>query len=63
MYNGFGVDHIGIGVRNMETMRAFYQDVLAFTKVIGQLPEQDHPPLHQLARTSPLMLELINFNH
>ncbi len=58
MYNGLGVDHIGIGVDNVEKMRTFYQDILMLNKVIHSLPENDNPPLHQLVRTSPFIHSL-----
>jgi catechol 2,3-dioxygenase-like lactoylglutathione lyase family enzyme len=31
-----GVDHVGIGVRSMETMRLFYRNVLGFTRIFAE---------------------------
>ncbi len=43
-----GVDHAGIGVRNMERMKSYYRDVLGFTDVLGEMPEEDHPATGQV---------------
>ena len=45
-----GVDHVGIGVRDMEPMASFYREVLGFDIVLGTMPEEDHPALHGLLR-------------
>jgi catechol 2,3-dioxygenase-like lactoylglutathione lyase family enzyme len=47
-----GVDHVGIGVKDMIKMKSFYQNVLEFTKIFGEMPEIDHPPIQPLLRTS-----------
>jgi catechol 2,3-dioxygenase-like lactoylglutathione lyase family enzyme len=39
MYDGLGVHHVGMGVKNLETMRAFYQEILEFKKVWMEFPE------------------------
>jgi catechol 2,3-dioxygenase-like lactoylglutathione lyase family enzyme len=40
-----GVDHIGLGVKNLELMKSFYGNVLGFNNVLGEMPEEDHPPI------------------
>jgi catechol 2,3-dioxygenase-like lactoylglutathione lyase family enzyme len=45
-----GVDHVGIGVRNMASMKSFYSDVLGFTRVLGEMPEADHGAMRGLLR-------------
>jgi len=45
-----GVDHVGIGVRDMERMHSFYQGVLGFDRVLGEMPMEDHPAIHGLIR-------------
>jgi catechol 2,3-dioxygenase-like lactoylglutathione lyase family enzyme len=58
----FGVDHVGIGVRSMATMKLFYQNVLGFSRIFGEMPEADHPPMHALIRKSPAVHSGILFN-
>lgn len=45
-----GVDHVGLGVRDMERMRSFYSDALGFDRVLAEMPEEDHEPIHGLLR-------------
>lgn len=52
MNSVLGVDHVGIGVRNMESMKSFYRDVLGFTNVLGEMPEADHAAMHELLRAA-----------
>ncbi len=58
-----GVDHVGIGVKNVQTMREFYGTILGFTEVFGEMPEEDHPPMHTLLRTSPVILSAVQLNN
>lgn len=62
MHKILGVDHVGIGVKTMDVMKLFYQGVLEFTEVFGELPEDDHKPIHALLRTSPTIHSAIQFN-
>jgi catechol 2,3-dioxygenase-like lactoylglutathione lyase family enzyme len=43
MYKGLGVHHVGMGVRNLELMKAFYWKTLEFTKVFEEFSEQRNP--------------------
>ena len=45
-----GVDHVGLGVRDGERMKSFYRDALGFTRILAEMPEEDHPALHGLLR-------------
>jgi catechol 2,3-dioxygenase-like lactoylglutathione lyase family enzyme len=62
MYDGFGVDHVGIGVDNMEKMKTFYQEVLGFDHFIAAMPRKDHTVIHELQRTAPTIHDHIHFN-
>jgi catechol 2,3-dioxygenase-like lactoylglutathione lyase family enzyme len=53
--------YVGVGVKNMTDMKSFYQNVLGFTEVFGELPEDDHEPIHGLLRTSPTIHSAIQF--
>ena len=55
MHNIKGVDHVGIGVKDFAGMKAFYRDVLGFTRIFGEMPEEDHLPIQPLIRTSPAL--------
>ena len=50
MFKGHGVHHIAIGVKNLERMKAFYQDVLSFNNVFVDFPEDEYPALHEVVR-------------
>jgi catechol 2,3-dioxygenase-like lactoylglutathione lyase family enzyme len=58
-----GVDHAGIGVRNWELMKSFYMHVVGFNRVFGEMPEDDHEPIHALLRTSPTIHSAIHLGH
>jgi catechol 2,3-dioxygenase-like lactoylglutathione lyase family enzyme len=49
-YQGYGVHHGNIGVKNMETMKSFYQGVLQFTSVFVEFPEGEYEPLSGVVR-------------
>ncbi len=57
-----GIDHVGIGVKNMDGMKKFYQDVLEFTEIFGEMPIDDHEPIHELVRTTPAVHSAIQMN-
>ena len=50
MYKGYGVHHIAIGVRDLESMRAFYKDALEFTEIFVDFPEAEYPALCEVVR-------------
>ena len=58
----FGIDHVGIGVNNMDSMKQFYQNVLGFTEIFGEMPEGDHKPIHDLLRMCPTIHSAIQVN-
>jgi catechol 2,3-dioxygenase-like lactoylglutathione lyase family enzyme len=51
MYKGYGVHHCVIGVKNLETMKSFYQGLLEFTDVFTEFPEDEYEPLSEVTRT------------
>jgi catechol 2,3-dioxygenase-like lactoylglutathione lyase family enzyme len=57
-----GVDHVGVGVKNMEAMKKFYHGTLEFTEIFGEMPVDDHEPIHHLVRTSPAVHSAIQIN-
>jgi len=42
MYRGYGIHHVGMGVRSLEMMKRFYQEILEFKKVFAEFPEEEH---------------------
>jgi catechol 2,3-dioxygenase-like lactoylglutathione lyase family enzyme len=62
MDNIIGIDHVGIGVKDMDVMKKFYQSTLEFTEIFGEMPEGDHEPIHELLRTSPTIHSAIQMN-
>ena len=50
MYKGYGVHHIAIGVKNLEHMKSFYQNVLSFDNLFVDFPEAEYPALHEVVR-------------
>lgn len=57
-----GVDHVGIGVRNMAVMKQFYRETLQFTEIFGEMPVDDHEPIHGLVRTTPAVHSAMQIN-
>ncbi len=62
MDNILGIDHVGVGIRNMDAMKKFYQGILEFTEVFGEMPIGDHEPIHDLVRASPAIHSAIQMN-
>ena len=62
MYGLSGIHHIAIGVKSLETMVSFYRDNLSFTRVFGQFPEAEHPPMNEVVRTPRVVFSGIMFN-
>jgi catechol 2,3-dioxygenase-like lactoylglutathione lyase family enzyme len=58
----FGIDHVGIGVNNIDNMKKYYQDILEFTEIFGEMPEGDHKPIHELLRMCPTIHSAIQLN-
>lgn len=61
MYKLSGVHHIAVGIRNLETMRAFYRDVLGLNRVFGEYPDTEHVEMAEVVRDphpafAPLLL-------
>jgi catechol 2,3-dioxygenase-like lactoylglutathione lyase family enzyme len=50
-YKGYGVHHCVIGVKNLERLRLFYQNLLEFNKVFSEFPEAEYEPLSEVTRT------------
>ena len=57
-----GIDHVGVGVKNMDIMKEFYQGLLEFTEIFGEMPEGDHEPIHALMRSCPTIHSAIQMN-
>lgn len=47
-----GLDHVGVGVRDMQRMRSFYAETFGFDRVLAEMPEEDHPAIHGLLRAA-----------
>jgi catechol 2,3-dioxygenase-like lactoylglutathione lyase family enzyme len=45
-----GLDHVGLGVRDMRKMAAFYADVFGM-QAVATMPEEDHPAIRGLLRS------------
>ncbi len=45
-----GVDHLGLGVRNLPLMRSFYTGVFGM-QIVAAMPEEDHPAIRGLLRS------------
>ena len=45
-----GIDHVGLGVRDMKRMTSFYADVFGL-EIIASMPEGDHPAIRGLLRS------------
>ena len=52
MYTILGVQHVAMGVRDLETMKAFYRDTLEATSVFAEFPEVEHEPMDEVVRSS-----------
>jgi len=62
MYKGYGVHHVAVGVRNLETMKSFYRDVLEFKNVFVDFPEAEYPALQEVVRMPHPVYAAILFN-
>jgi catechol 2,3-dioxygenase-like lactoylglutathione lyase family enzyme len=62
MYKGYGVHHVAVGVKNLETTRSFYRDVLEFKNVFANFPEAEYPALQEVVRTPHPVYAAILFN-
>ena len=51
MYKGYGVHHIAVGVKNLERMKSFYQNVLLFDNLFVDFPEAEYPALNEVVRS------------
>jgi len=52
MYKGYGVHHCVIGVKRLEIMKTFYQDLLEFNNVFIEFPTGEYEALRDVTRTS-----------
>ena len=51
-----------MGVKNLEKMKAFYQNTLDFSEIFAEFEESEHETMHQLFRVSPIRFASIMFN-
>jgi catechol 2,3-dioxygenase-like lactoylglutathione lyase family enzyme len=49
-HRGYGVHHIAIGVKDLESMRSFYKEVLGFSDVFVDFPQAEYPALSEVVR-------------
>lgn len=56
-----GIHHIAIGVKDIEVMKSFYRDVLEFTRIFGEFPEIEHPPMREVVRVPHVVFSGIMF--
>jgi catechol 2,3-dioxygenase-like lactoylglutathione lyase family enzyme len=47
-----GVHHVAIGVRDLETMTAFYRDLMGFTEVFAEFGESEQEIMREVTRSS-----------
>jgi catechol-2,3-dioxygenase len=45
-YIGYGVHHNALGVKSLDTMRAFYRDILEFNTIFCDFPRAHYPALN-----------------
>jgi catechol 2,3-dioxygenase-like lactoylglutathione lyase family enzyme len=62
MYVLSGIHHVAIGVKSLETLVSFYRNILDFTRVFGEFPEAEHPPMREVIRASRVVFSGIMFN-
>jgi catechol 2,3-dioxygenase-like lactoylglutathione lyase family enzyme len=47
-----GVHHVGLGVRDLETMKSFYRDVMGFSEVFAEFDYSEQEIMREVARSS-----------
>jgi catechol 2,3-dioxygenase-like lactoylglutathione lyase family enzyme len=47
-----GVHHVAIGVKNLDTMKSFYRDILGFTEVFAEFGESEQEIMREVVRAS-----------
>jgi catechol 2,3-dioxygenase-like lactoylglutathione lyase family enzyme len=62
MSKAYAVHHVAIGIKNLETMKSFYQGVLEFNKVFAQTAHTEHKHMREVLRMSQTMHSMIMFN-
>jgi catechol 2,3-dioxygenase-like lactoylglutathione lyase family enzyme len=62
MEESWAVHHVAIGVKNLQTMRSFYQDVLEFNKVFAETEHKEHKHMREVLRMPNTMHSMIMFN-
>jgi catechol 2,3-dioxygenase-like lactoylglutathione lyase family enzyme len=61
MYKGSGTHHVAIGVKSLQTMKPFYQDILEFNKIFDEFAETEHEAMHKLFRMPHVVFKGIMF--
>jgi catechol 2,3-dioxygenase-like lactoylglutathione lyase family enzyme len=54
-----GVDHIGLGVKNLDVMRSYYYDLLEFNHIFAEFPLREHKPLEVLLRMPHIVFSAV----
>jgi catechol 2,3-dioxygenase-like lactoylglutathione lyase family enzyme len=47
-----GVHHVALGVKNLESMEAFYHDLLGFTEIYAEIGESEQEIMREVTRSS-----------
>jgi catechol 2,3-dioxygenase-like lactoylglutathione lyase family enzyme len=58
-----GVHHVAIGVKDLETMRSFYHDILGFTEVSAEFDESEQEIMREVVRAFRVILGGVMLRH
>ena len=58
-----GVHHVAIGVRNLETMSAFYRDLMGFTEVFAEFGESEQEIMREITRSARAVFSGATLQH
>jgi catechol 2,3-dioxygenase-like lactoylglutathione lyase family enzyme len=58
-----GVHHVAIGVKNLETMKSFYRNILGFTEVFAEFEESEQEVMREVVRAFRVILGGVMLRH